>query len=266
MNLKRIQQVLTWNIIGYKRDLLNQTLTLASLSFLFAFFHSFGGYAEGIADWEGIKESAVINVIMIAILFILNASNILFTTITRNEFVNFMMLPATHAEKFCSNFIFQTVIRFVCMIASIMLADALQAVISFIMTHDAYSLTLATANVLYDTLIEGEGVKEIIKILFVHSTFILGGCFFRKRQALFTILAWILIPLLIAFVVGFVGYGVVSLADDLNYSITVEIIPGWEKYADIAGYTIIIAWTMLNYWLSYRIFRRVQYINNRFFN
>lgn len=266
MNLKRIQQVLTWNIIGYKRDLINQTLTLASLSFLFAFFHSFGGYAEGIADWEGIKESAVINVIMIAILFILNASNILFTTRTRNEFANFMMLPATHAEKFCSNFIFQTVIRFVCMIASIMLADVVQAVISLIMTHDAYSLTLATANVLYDTLIEGEGVKEIIKILFVHSTFILGGCFFRKRQALFTLLAWICIPILTAFVVGFMGYGVVSLADEYNYSITVEIIPEWEKYANIAGYKITTALAVLNYWLSYRIFRRLQYINNRFFN
>lgn len=266
MNLKRIQQVLTWNIIGYKRDLINQALWLAALSFLFTFFHSFSGYKEGIADWEGIKDSAVINVIMIAILFILNASNILFTTRTRNEFVNFMMLPATHAEKFCSNFIFQTVIRFVCMIASIMLADVVQAIISLITTHDAYSLTLATANVLYDTLIEGEGVKEITKILFVHSTFILGGCFFRKRQMLFTLLAWIGIPLLIAIVVGFVGYGVVSLADKLNYSITVEIIPGWEKYADIAVTVSNVPWATLCYWLSYRIFRRLQFINNRFFN
>lgn len=263
MNLKRIQQVLTWNIIGYKRDLINQTLTLAALSFLFAFFHSFGGYAEGIADWEGIKESAVINVIMIAILFILNASNILFTTRTRNEFVNFMMLPATHAEKFCSNFIFQTVIRFVCMIASIMLADVVQAVISLIMTHDAYSLTLATANVLYENM---TGLQNIAGALSLHSIFILGGCFFRKRQTLFTLLAWIGIPLLIAIVVGFMGYGVVSLADELNYSITVEIIPGWEKYADIAVTVINVVWATLCYWLSYRIFRRLQYINNRFFN
>lgn len=263
MNLKRIQQVLTWNIIGYKRDLLNQTLTLASLSFLFAFFHSFGGYSEGIADWEGIKESAVINVIMIAILFILNASNILFTTRTRNEFVNFMMLPATHAEKFCSNFIFQTVIRFVCMIASIMLADVVQAIISLIITHDAYSLTLATANVLYENM---TGLQNIAGALSLHSIFILGGCFFRKRQTLFTLLAWIGIPLLIAIVVGFMGYGVVSLADELNYSITVEIIPGWEKYADIANTVINVVWATLCYWLSYRIFRRLQYINNRFFN
>ena len=263
MNLKRIQQVLTWNIIGYKRDLINQTLTLAALSFLFAFFHSFGGYAEGIADWEGIKESAVINVIMIAILFILNASNILFTTRTRNEFVNFMMLPATHAEKFCSNFIFQTVIRFVCMIASIMLADVVQAVISLIITHDAYSLTLATANVLYENM---TGLQNIAGALSLHSIFILGGCFFRKRQTLFTLLAWIGIPLLIAIVVGFMGYGVVSLADELNYSITVEIIPEWEKYADIAVTVINVAWATLCYWLSYRIFRRLQYINNRFFN
>lgn len=266
MNLKRIQQVLTWNIIGYKRDLINQALWLAALSFLFTFFHSFSGYKEGIADWEGIKDSAEINTIMMAILFLLYASGVLFTTKTRNEFANFMMLPATHAEKFCSNFIFQTVIRFVCMIASIMLADVVQAIISLIITHDAYSLTLATANVLYDTLIEGEGVKEIIKILFVHSTFILGGCFFRKRQALFTLLAWICIPILTAFVVGFVGYGVVSLADELNYSITVEIIPGWEKYADIANTVINVVWATLCYWLSYRIFRRLQYINNRFFN
>lgn len=263
MKLKRIQQVLTWNIIGYKRDLLNQTLTLAALSFLFAFFHSFGGYAEGIADWEGIKESAVINVIMIAILFILNASNILFTTRTRNEFVNFMMLPATHAEKFCSNFIFQTVIRFVCMIASIMLADVVQAIISLIITHDAYSLTLATANVLYENM---TGLQNIAGALSLHSIFILGGCFFRKRQTLFTLLAWIGIPLLIAIVVGFMGYGVVSLADELNYSITVEIIPEWEKYADIAVTVINVAWATLCYWLSYRIFRRLQYINNRFFN
>lgn len=263
MKLKRIQQVLTWNIIGYKRDLINQTLTLAALSFLFAFFHSFGGYAEGIADWEGIKESAVINVIMIAILFILNASNILFTTRTRNEFVNFMMLPATHAEKFCSNFIFQTVIRFVCMIASIMLADVVQAIISLIITHDAYSLTLATANVLYENM---TGLQNIAGALSLHSIFILGGCFFRKRQTLFTLLAWIGIPLLIAIVVGFMGYGVVSLADELNYSITVEIIPEWEKYADIAVTVINVAWATLCYWLSYRIFRRLQYINNRFFN
>ena len=97
MNLKRIQQVLTWNIIGYKRDLINQALWLAALSFLFTFFHSFSGYMEGIADWEGIKDSAEINTIMMAILFLLYASGVLFTTKTRNEFANFMMLPATHA-------------------------------------------------------------------------------------------------------------------------------------------------------------------------
>jgi hypothetical protein len=266
MNLKRIQQILTWDIIGYKRDLLNQTLTLASLSFLFAFFHSFGGYAEGIADWEGIKESAVINVIMIAILFILNASNILFTTRTRNEFVNFMMLPATHSEKFCSNFIFQTVIRFVCMIAAIMLADVVQAVISLIITHDAYSLTLATANVLYKNMTGLEGLQNIAVALSLHSTFILGGCFFRKRQALFTILAWILIPLSVSVVVGLAGIGIVALADEYNYTITIEMLPEWEKYADIAGTVINVAWATLCYWLSYRIFRRLQFINNRFFN
>lgn len=266
MNLKRIQQVLTWNIIGYKRDLLNQALWLAALSFLFTFFHSFSGYKEGIADWEGIKDSAEINTIMMAILFLLYASGVLFTTKTRNEFANFMMLPATHAEKFCANIIYQTVIRFVCMIAAIMLADVVQAVISLITTHDAYSLTLATANVLYKNMTGLEGLHNIAGALSLHSTFILGGCFFRKRQMLFTLLAWIGIPLLIAIVVGLMGYGVVSLADELNYSITVEIIPEWEKYADIAVTVINVAWATLCYWLSYRIFRRLQYINNRFFN
>ena len=266
MNLKRIQQVLTWNIIGYKRDLINQALWLAALSFLFTFFHSFSGYKEGIADWEGIKDSAEINTIMMAILFLLYASGVLFTTKTRNEFANFMMLPATHAEKFCANIIYQTVIRFVCMIAAIMLADVVQAVISLITTHAAYSLTLATVNVIFRSMTGTEWVEGITGALLIHSTFILGGCFFRKRQTLFTILAWILIPLSVTFIVGFVGYGVVSLADEFNYSITVEIIPGWEKYADIAGYVIMVAWTVLNYWLSYRIFRRLQYINNRFIN
>ena len=101
-------------------------------------------------------------------------------------------------------------------------------------------------------------------ILWLHSFYLLSGLFFKKLRWLSATITLGALATLTTLSIAIGGFLFLDTLKDSDYSI--EFVP-WAGDALMHGTSILfLLLTVLNYWLSFRIFKRLQVINNRFFN
>lgn len=100
--------------------------------------------------------------------------------------------------------------------------------------------------------------------LWLHSFYLLSGLFFKKLRWLSATITLGALATLTTLSIAIGGFLFLDTLKDSDYSI--EFVP-WAGDALMHGTSILfLLLTVLNYWLSFRIFKRLQVINNRFFN
>lgn len=272
MNTNRLLKVLKWNIIGTKKNTLRMAvrLTLAFLFIVIAF--NLGNLFDRSFVYADIQRCSRAIVVASTFVMLLFASQICFNMKTKTEFTNYAMLPATKFEKFFANLLYHSLFRIVLVLVAVIVADAIQALIFLIVTHDCCSLTLLTLKSFAGMSVSNglrfngiESFENIILFLFVHSTFVFGGTFFRKNQFLYTALMWFLLPTLFtsAFVAAIAGIAYWLQTND--YVVTYEMLLS-ETQVVLLLDTVILLAAFGFYYLAFRYFRRMQIINNKFFN
>ncbi|MBR4041519.1 MAG: hypothetical protein IKJ09_04370, partial [Bacteroidaceae bacterium] len=112
----------------------------------------------------------------------------------------------------------------------------------------------------------------VIAILCVHSIFILGGCFWRKAAIVKILLVWFTAGLTIAWIViklepimmdssklseifSFINNWLPNGAFSF-----IESLPEALMFLRSVGIVLLLALTILNWWLSYRLFSRKQVV------
>ena len=219
---------------------------------------------------------------------------------TKGRGLNYLMMPATNMEKFVARALVNTILLIVMAFAALLLADLVRMLfVPLFEVKEFYGFTLPrilgeigeTFSSLYRTgseewdVIEG-GIVTVIgnnpykgcltigifvmAILFGHSFFILGGCFWRKAAIIkiwitqivvTSAIAWIAIKLepimtdssSIAEFFSFIG------RFDVSFSF-IESLPEALMFLRSIGIVFLLALTALNWWLSYRLFSRKQVV------
>lgn len=189
---------------------------------------------------------------------------------TKEQRITFKMLPATDLEKFVVRALYATVVWWLMAFVAFCLADLFRMLVSLVAGVSIkgsavplfFSMISANTDVNINTL-NSDDVAFAAAIytmanawaFWAHSLYILGGTLFRRRQFVLTTLAHSIIglvftPMLIHFVDSSDS---LALRDSL-----VAIV--WTAAA------VFAVWGLLDWWLSYRIFRRMQVINNKWLN
>ena len=189
---------------------------------------------------------------------------------TKEQRITFKMLPATDLEKFVVRALYATVVWWLMAFVAFCLADLFRMLVSLVAGVSIkgsavplfFSMISANTDVNINTLNSGDvAFAAAIYTManawafWAHSLYILGGTLFRRRQFVLTTLAHSIIglvftPMLIHFVDSSDS---LALRDSL-----VAIV--WTAAA------VFAVWGLLDWWLSYRIFRRMQVINNKRLN
>lgn len=207
------------------------------------------------------------------------ASYMFYNMATKQQRILFLMQPASNLEKYLARFVSLTVgvllISNIAIIASDLIHQLFGLVIGSevrgsIMLHlpGFYDDPNAQPGRLFNFNINGEAfstpwlVKEYAALLFImsiHSFYMLCGSLFRRN-------AWLL-AICSHFVLTFVGALVLYKLGDWGWF---EFI---ENNAEVAIKTLIYSglaigtgFTALLYWLSYKIFTRMQVVNNKWLN
>ena len=189
---------------------------------------------------------------------------------TKEQRLTFKMLPATDLEKFVARALYVTVVWWVMAFVAFCAADVFRMLISLVagipvvkcVIPEFASILLGTSEY-YTFNVDGMTMAEACSILalayawlfWLYSFYILGGALFRRRQFVFTTLAHFIIGM--AFLPLFVGF-----VDDIDQHIARSMfVPlAWT------GAAVFAIWGVADWVLSYKIFRRMQVINNKWVN
>ena len=204
-----------------------------------------------------VVKSIVLVVMSIATLFVL--SGVFRQLNKKQKAISFLMLPAANKEKYWVLLVYVTVAWTLCLFLGYVVADVLRMVIVPMFKDLPYVSTLTDPN-LFFVVTEGHVVQKItasiyslITIIWVHSCYIAAGSVFRKNGFVIASAGLLLIVALFE-KVWMKSFGaLISVQDNtlsVNYLVWVVVF-------------VLLAWTVYNYRLSYRLFKNFQVINNK---
>ena len=179
----------------------------------------------------------------------------------KNSLIDELTLPASVLEKFVARLLFVTIGVMLSLAVSFLVADVIQQLLCMLLHAGTRVSMLGFILDSYPGIRNGFGSLSIyfIAYLFQNSIFVLGGVFFKKVPWLCTIIVLFLLFTIISLaIIGLVSY----IYGYTNYHLSLPDIQVCTPLKFLIG----AVFTGLNYFLAYRLFCRLQVINNRWFN
>ena len=285
----RFVKLLKWEMMTGRKDYMRFAIGVAlTLTFLFCatiisrYFDDVNGYPEDMMIM--FKKGTVMilsNFAWTVYLFaiFLGASFVFKNVATKQQRIAFFSLPASNLEKFLIRLLHVMIGYPLCFLVALAFADIMQLFLSFILLKGPdYSVVVKSVTAQFTPIykdINGEiikgwllfpngftlvGIMESLSYLtffaFNYAFWIFCGTLFRRN-------AWLL-TLALQVVIGFVVIMIIrvfcspSVGNSLNESSALAL-----AYLCIAIAWVVIA---LMYWGSYRLFSRMQVINNKWLN
>jgi len=260
-NTQRMWQVLKYDLLINRKQNL-ATFAKIALAFFIMFFFFFISqawyYPDGRVGEIG-EGNAVMVLFTIGICTVFYGSWILRHMDTKQHRTAYLMLPASPAEKMVARLLITVVLwPLACMVA-IVTADMLRWFIHIILGVGlSGSVTFPTLKFISYAPWQAT-VFMVLLTLWAQSLYILGGALFTRRQWLLTGTSLMLIAM--------AGSG--TIVRTLDYMFDQGLNKGVTIDGDMLFWVsacAFIAFSLLNYWLSYLIFRRTQVINNKWLN
>lgn len=285
----RFVKLLKWEMMTERKDYMRFAIGIAlTLTFLFCatiisrYFDDVNGYTEDTLIM--LKKATVMilsNLAWTVYLFaiFLGASFVFKNVATKQQRIAFFSLPASNLEKFLVR-LFHVMIGYpLCFLVALAFADIMQLFLSFILLKGPdYSVLVKMITMLYSPIyneISGEvikgcllfphgftlvGIMESLSYLtffaFNYAFWIFCGTLFRRNAWLLTLASQVVIGFVAIMIIRVVSFP--SVGNSLNESSALAL-----AYLCIAIAWVVIA---LMYWGSYRLFSRMQVINNKWLN
>lgn len=266
----RLLMVMRWDVFTNLKTYLNMTLgmTFALLPFLIMQLYQLSKQDQLSPDTIDLSYWGMSQYILFisSIAMYMMATQIFMVMKTTGQREQFLMLPAGNLEKYISRFLFSTLGAAVAMITAIVVSDLVQLIFSFLLLPGHHqSVCLSTVALLWKiwaTFIENIDSTSVLLLsllvvtsgVLVHSFFILCGTLFRKHTIVVTTILFIAMTYLVIYVI-----------ESVPGTITTCLNHGDSSWL----FTLIIAELLLagfQYWLSYKVFTRMQVICNKWIN
>lgn len=260
-NTKRMWQVLKYDLLINRRQNLasfaKSTLILF-IMFFFVFITNTWYYPDGRVGEIGEGNAAMV-LITIGVATVFYGSWVLRHMDTKQHRTAYLMLPASPAEKMVARLLITVVVMPLAIMVAIVAADVLRWLIHIILGVGlSGSVTFPTLKFISYASWQGR-VFMVLLTLWAQSLYIVGGALFTRRQWLLTGTGLIILAMM--------GGGIITRT--LDYMFDEALNKGITINGDIVFWAFACSFTLftlLNYWISYLIFRRMQVINNKWLN
>lgn len=207
----------------------------------------------------------------IIILFTVSGGNIISDLKTKQKRINELTLPATNLERFTARVLGVTIVPLVLTIVAFFVGDLLQMLINMLLHQGTYYSATKFMHEFLSNLIDNKILSFfyidqnayfaiiVMGIINMNAIYMLGGMLFRKTPWLQTSL--VLMGNGMAFSALFLSYAFFVI-ENTEYTL---YIPEWMQttwWSIFINAIQIVLW----YFLSYRIYCRLQAINTRWLN
>lgn len=285
----RFVKLLKWEMMTERKDYMRFAIGIAlTLTFLFCaniisrYFDDVNGYTEDLIimfkkDTVMILSNLAWTVYLFAIF--LGASFVFKNVATKQQRIAFFSLPASNLEKFLVR-LFHVMIGYpLCFLVALAFADIMQLFLSFILLKGPdYSVVVKSVTALFTPIysdlngeiIKGcllfpngftlEGIMESLSYLtffaFNYAFWIFCGTLFRRNAWLLTLASQVVIGFVVIMIIRV--FCSPSVGNSLNESSALALV-----YLFIAIAWVVIALMCCG---SYRLFSRMQVVNNKWLN
>jgi hypothetical protein len=179
----------------------------------------------------------------------------------------FLLWPVSNLEKYIISLLLSILWLAVITIGAYLLADALRVFIDWVTGRVViWGLPLIATRILGPAPFQHWQMAWMLFawVFYIHSLYILGGTLFRRQQFLFTSASIVVLGILL-----------VMILNQINPQI--EFITGtWDEKTETYNQvfhpffyilnTTLCLLIVFHYWASYKIFTRMQVINNKWLN
>ena len=266
----RLLMVMRWDMFTNLKSYLNMMLgmTFALLPFFIMQLYQLSKQYQLFPDTIDLSYLGMSQYVLMisSIAMYMMATQIFMVMKTTGQREQFLMLPASNLEKYISRFLFSTLGAAVAMITAIVVSDLVQLIFSFLLLpghHQSVCLsTMALLWKIWTTFIESIDSAGALMLsllimtcgVLVHSFFILCGTLFRKHTIVVSGILFIVMIYLVIYVI-----------ESVPGTITTCLMHGDNSWI----FCLLIAELLLagfQYWLSYKVFTRMQVICNKWIN
>ena len=266
----RLLMVMRWDMFTNLKSYLNMMLgmTFALLPFFIMQLYQLSKQYQLFPDTIDLSYLGMSQYVLMifSIAMYMMATQIFMVMKTTGQREQFLMLPASNLEKYISRFLFSTLGAAVAMITAIVVSDLVQLIFSFVLLpghHQSVCLSImALLWKIWTTFIESIDSAGALMLsllimtcgVLVHSFFILCGTLFHKHTIVVSGILFIAMTYLVIYVI-----------ESVSDTITTYLMHGDNSWL----FSLLIAELLLGgfqYWLSYKVFTRMQVICNKWIN
>ena len=262
-DLNRFGKVTGRLILVRRRSLSNTFLGFAITFFIIVMLDSqpFNWTALSHDDmaWRIAGAQGLIKAICLVAFFVI-ATMVIKDLSTRQARISEMMLPATNLEKFLSRILLVTLVFPAAILAALLAADCAQQLLNMLIHHGGRASLIGMMPGFFLTGMGPSPLWAKLEGMLLFNAFaVLGGMLFRKSAWLKTLAAMTLIGILAVAGITLAAYLIQANTDYVVY------LPDSPRYILLTN-IICGAIILLAYWGAYRLYTRMQVINNRWIN
>lgn len=264
----RLLMVMRWDMFTNLKSYLNMMLgmTFALLPFFIMQLYQLSKQYQLFPDTIDLSYLGMSQYVLMifSIAMYMMATQIFMVMKTTGQREQFLMLPASNLEKYISRFLFSTLGAAVAMITAIVVSDLVQLIFSFVLLpghHQSVCLSImALLWKIWTTFIESIDSAGALMLsllimtcgVLVHSFFILCGTLFRKHTIVVSGILFIVMTYLVIYVI-----------ESVPGTITTCLMHGDNSWLFSIAELLLAGF---QYWLSYKVFTRMQVICNKWIN
>ena len=251
-DVKRFGMLARWTLTkdrGYYVKTFLQMLVVSALMFIAFTTRFFTFVVNGNGDVYAPCGVIVIAVIIVQV--IVGPSLIFYNYKNKQDDQALLMLPASNFEKYLMHYASWIILLLLYLVA-LLTADLLQYLVNVMIGNEHATLVITflaskmgALGAVFTEMPTGVLYFLIFMLLLVHSAYALGGTFFRSHKY-----AWIITTLGIILISMLWGLFLPRGEIELNEHTTMLEFVIWDS--------IYVVWTLVNFWLSYKLFCRTQ--------
>lgn len=266
-NIRRFWSILKWTVGTEKKQLIN---AFASCVIIFFAIEITGLVFS--SDLSAMSRDQFVNDILSGAVSVCTAASMLMLLIMgskmfdkmsrRSHATAFLMQPASNIEKFLARFLLITVGYVAGMFVAFCLADTLRLLVGVIigMPYAESGVPLVKNPFVFTIRIDVQRVSSLLlgfsHAIFLHSFYVLGGTLLRRYK--FVITSGMLILLVVLL------FKVIDIDARSSDEIRSMLFGLFTHEALYSSFFILLA--LCCYYASYRIFCRIQVVNNKWLN
>ena len=183
----------------------------------------------------------------------------------------YLLWPVSNLEKYIVSFLLNFVLMAILTVVAYMLADALRVLVDW----STGRVVIWGISKLSEPFTSPDGPFEhwqfgwmlFAWVFYIHSLYVLGGTLFRRQQFLLTSATIVVVAILLTMILNQIDWN----------SVDIKFVTGtWDEKTSTYNRTFHPFFYILNsvvtllipihYWASYKLFTRMQVINNKWLN